>query len=126
MIVHLGVDVHWRDSKLENLSEAASISCCSRVDSPGVLATNVESSRVEQCLLPEVQYACLYWVKHLQKGGTQLQDNDQVHQLLKLHLLHWLEALGWMRRVPDGICAITSLELIALVRQLSLHLEMTG
>ena len=97
-----------------------------RVDSPGVLATNVESSRVEQCLPPEVQYACLYWVEHLQKGGTQLQDNDQVHQFLKVHLLHWLEALGWMRRFPDGICAITSLELIALVRFLSPHLEMTS
>lgn len=31
-----------------------------RVDSPGVLATNIESSRVEQCLSQEVQYACLY------------------------------------------------------------------
>jgi hypothetical protein len=87
-----------------------------RVDAPGVLATNVESSQVEQYLPPEVQYACLYWVEHLQKGGTQLQDNDQVHQFLKVHLLHWLEALGWMRRVPDGIHAITSLESIALVR----------
>jgi len=86
------------------------------VGSPGRLATDVESSRVEQCLPSEVQYASLHWVKHLQKGGIQLQDNDQVHQFLKVHLLHWLEALGWMRRVPDGIYAITSLELIALVR----------
>jgi len=86
------------------------------VDSPGALTTSVESSRVEQCLPPEVQYACLYWVEHLQKGGTQLRDNDQVHQFLKVHLLHWLEALGWMQRVSDGIHAITFLESIALVR----------
>jgi hypothetical protein len=96
------------------------------VDSPGVLATGIESSRVEQYLPLDVQYACLYWVEHLQKGGTPLQDNDQVHQFLKEHLLHWLEALGWMRRVPDGIYAITSLESIALVRQLSSHLSMTS
>ncbi len=97
-----------------------------RVDFPGVLATNVESSQVEKYLPLEVQYACLYWVEHLEKGGTQLRDNDQVHQFLKVHFLHWLEALGWMRRVPDGIHAITSLESIAFVRHVSSYLEMTN
>jgi hypothetical protein len=86
------------------------------VDSPGRLATDVESSRVKQCLPPEVQYACLYWVQHLQKSGSQLHDDDQVHQFLKVHLLHWLEALGWINKVPDGIYAISSLESIAFVR----------
>jgi hypothetical protein len=82
---------------------------------PGVLVAEVESSRVEQCIPPEVQYACLYWIQHLQKSGAQLCDNDQVHQFLKEHLLHWLEALSWMREVSEGIHAITSLESIALV-----------
>ena len=90
--------------------------CC--LDSPGVLATNVDGSQVEQCLPSEVQYACLYWVQHLQKGDVQLHDNDQVHQFLRTHLLHWLEALSWMRRVSEGIYAITSLESIAPVGQL--------
>jgi hypothetical protein len=30
------------------------------VNAPGVLVTDIESCRVEQCLPPEVQYACLY------------------------------------------------------------------
>ena len=81
-----------------------------RVDSPGVLSTNMESSRVEQCLPPEVQYACLYWVEHLQKGGVQLCDNGHVHQFLQQHLLHWLEALSLMRKTSEGVLAITSLE----------------
>lgn len=29
---------------------------------PGSQASQVESSRIEKCLPPEVQYACLYWV----------------------------------------------------------------
>jgi hypothetical protein len=86
------------------------------VDCPGWLASNLNSCQVEQYLPSEVQYACLYWVQHLQKSGTGLHDNDQVHQFLNVYLLHWLEALGWMQRVPDGIYAITSLESIALVR----------
>ena len=82
---------------------------------PGVLSSAIESSRVEQCLLPAVQYACLYWVQHLEKSGAQLYDNDQVHQFLQVHLLHWLEALSWMQKVSEGIITIASLELITLV-----------
>jgi hypothetical protein len=76
---------------------------------PGTLVANVEHSRIEQCLPPEVKYACLYWIQHLQKSGAQLHDNDHVHQFLEVHLLHWLEALGWMGRTSEGIRAILSL-----------------
>ena len=90
------------------------------LDAPGVLVTEVESGRVEQYLPLELQYACLYWVQHLQKGGTQLRNNDQVHQFLQMHFLHWLEALSWMRKISEGIYVIASLESIALVSQLPL------
>jgi hypothetical protein len=85
-------------------------------EAPGTLVADVESSRLEQCLPPEVRYACLYWVQHLQKSGIRLYDNEQVHHFLQVHLLHWLEALGWMGKTSEGILAITSLESIALVR----------
>jgi hypothetical protein len=86
---------------------------------PGVLIADVESVRVEECLPPEVQYACLYWVQHLQKCDYELHDNDQIHQFLKAHLLHWLEALSWMQKISEGILAIISLETIALVSLLT-------
>jgi hypothetical protein len=85
------------------------------VDAPGVLVADVETSRVERCLPPDVQYACLYWVEHLKKGGAELHDNSQVHEFLKVHLLYWLEALSWMQRVSEGIHGIILLESIALV-----------
>jgi hypothetical protein len=84
------------------------------LDAPGALVAEVESRQVEQCIPPEVQYACLYWVKHLQKSGALVHDNDQVHQFLRGHLLHWLEALGWMRKASEAIYVITSLESITL------------
>jgi hypothetical protein len=84
---------------------------------PGTLVANVERSRIEQCLPPEVRYACLYWIEHLQKSDAQLHDNDQVHQFLQEHFLHWLEALGWMQKFSEAIRAISSLESIALVSQ---------
>ena len=77
---------------------------------PGVLTTNIKSSQVDQCLPLEVRYACLYWVQHLQRSRAQPRDNDQVHQFLQGHLLHWLEALGWMGKISEGILAILLLE----------------
>jgi len=79
-------------------------------DAPGTLVADVERSRVEKCLPLDVRYACLYWIQHLQKSGDLLYDNDQVYQFLKVHLLHWLEALGWIGKTSEGILAILSLE----------------
>jgi len=77
---------------------------------PGSQASQVESSWIEKCLPPEVQYACLYWVQHLQRSGSQVHDSEEVHWFLQAHLLHWLEALGWMGKISEGIHAILSLE----------------
>jgi hypothetical protein len=57
-------------------------------EAPGTLVADVESSQIEHCLPPEVQYAYLYWIQHLQKSNTQLYDNNQVHQFLQVHFLH--------------------------------------
>lgn len=77
---------------------------------PGVLVTDVERSRVDNFISPEVQYACLHWVQHLQKSDSQVHDGKEVHRFLQAHLLHWLEALGWMGKTSEGIQAILSLE----------------
>jgi hypothetical protein len=79
------------------------------LDSPGILVTDVENSRIKRRLPPDVQYACLYWIQHLQKSGAELHDNDHVHQFLEVHLLHWLEALSWIGKTTEGIRAIFSL-----------------
>ena len=81
-----------------------------RQEAPGTLVADVESIRVDECLPPEVQYACLYWIQHLRNSNTQFCDEDRVHQFLRVHLLHWLEALSWIRKTSEGICAILSLE----------------
>ncbi|KAH8588760.1 WD40-repeat-containing domain protein [Bisporella sp. PMI_857] len=77
---------------------------------PGSQANQVESIWIEKYLPPEVQYACLYWVQHLQRSGSQAYDGEEAHRFLQAHLLHWLEALGWMGKTSEGIQAILSLE----------------
>ena len=85
------------------------------IGTPGVHLTDVTTIRIQKSLPPEVQYACLYWASHLHKSGSRLFDNSHVHQFLQKHLLHWLEALSWMRKMREGILAINSLVSIALV-----------
>ena len=92
-----------------------------RQEAPNTHVADVQSSRVEQYLSPEVRYACLYWVHHLQKSDAQRYDDDQVHQFLQVHLLHWLEALAWIGKTSEGILAISSLEATALVSQFSAY-----
>ena len=77
---------------------------------PSALVSQVNGNQVKQHLPPEVQYACLYWIQHLQRSGTQLEDDDQVHRFLQEHFLHWLETLGWIGKVSEGVHAIISLE----------------
>lgn len=102
------------DSCIQLMSTSLKQDICG-LDTPGVHIADVNGDQVEQCLPPEVQYACLYWVEHLQKGCAQLHDNNQVHKFLQTHFLHWLEALSWTQRLSEGIRAISSLESIVLV-----------
>ena len=76
---------------------------------PGVLVSKVDSNRIQQCLPLELQYACLYWVQHLQRSRARLFDNDPVHRFLQKHLLHWLEALSLIGKASDSIHMVTAL-----------------
>jgi hypothetical protein len=105
------------DSCIQLMSSSLKQDICG-LHAPGTLLTNITSNQVDKCIHPELQYACLYWIQHLQKSGAQLYDNDDVHQFLKDHLLHWLEALGWMGKTSEGILAIISLEAQILVSHL--------
>jgi hypothetical protein len=88
------------------------------LEAPGILITEVESSVIEQNLPLELQYACLYWINHLEKSGRQLHDDDHIHKFLEIHLLHWLEALILIKKASGGVYAICSLESLTAVSKL--------
>lgn len=102
---------------LDLMSNIQTEKICSR-EEPGTLQENINKEVIDRCLPPELQYTCLYWVQHLQGSGSKLVDNDKVHQFLQKHLLHWLEALGWMKKVFNGIHAIALLESLTAVSSL--------
>lgn len=78
--------------------------CC--LSHPGTLLYNISSGAVEGCLPVGIQYACLYWVRHLIKSNYHTHDNDFIHEFLKTHLLHWIESLSLMEKIPEGILAL--------------------
>jgi hypothetical protein len=66
--------------------------------------------------LAAVKYACVYWVDHLLEGWCgedkyhNLDDGGCVDRFLRQKYLHWLESLGILGCVPDGITAMLKLE----------------
>jgi hypothetical protein len=76
---------------------------------PGILSKDVKSSVVESCLPGHIQYACRSWIGHLLQSDIELRDNSMVHKFFKEHFLHWLEALGLLGSVYEGVRMILAL-----------------
>lgn len=82
---------------------------------PGALASSLEPELVTKHIPPALQYACQYWVFHLQGAHAQVQDLGAAHEFLKLHLLHWIEAMSLIGRHLESIEAVTTLQMLLLV-----------
>ena len=95
-------------SSLRLMSEKLGKNMC-KLPSPGTRITEVQPDVVAQRLSSELQYACLYWARHVQKSEMCLKDDGPVHLFLKRHLLHWLEALSLLRKTSEAVLAILSL-----------------
>ncbi|KAL7914210.1 vegetative incompatibility protein HET-E-1 [Trichoderma velutinum] len=76
---------------------------------PGTLRSEIEQENIDTHIPPEMQYACLYWVHHLKESGGTIRDRDQVHAFLIRHLLHWIEALSLLGRIPESVGMLDSL-----------------
>ena len=70
---------------------------------------------MQQSVSRELQYSCQYWIHHLHASDTAVSENDKIHEFLKQHVLHWLEALSLSGNLSDGIRAIEVLHSIATV-----------
>jgi hypothetical protein len=59
-------------------------------------------------------YACEYWVEHLQAGehacSDILADGGKVDSFFQEHLLHWLEAMSLLQKMPEAMLALQKLE----------------
>lgn len=87
-----------------------------RLETPGTPRSAIDSTVLNLLLPPQLQYACQYWVSHLQKKIPSVNDATQVHVFLRTHFLHWLEALSLMGKITEGVHLVNLLESIQEVR----------
>ncbi|KXX72775.1 Vegetative incompatibility protein HET-E-1, partial [Madurella mycetomatis] len=109
----------WVDEKASHEKIAAS--CIKLLDShlkedicnlrmPGTPHKGVEPAVINSHFPAEVQYACRYWVYHLQQSYARITEIHPIFSFLKRHLLHWLEALSLLGKVSEGIAMLRSLQ----------------
>jgi hypothetical protein len=78
------------------------------------------TDQIKASILPRTTYACEYWIDHLcactHDYDDTLLDNGKAHCFLQKHLLHWLEAMSLLRKIPHAIAAIQKLQSVLTVR----------
>ena len=130
-------DRFWIDQKIVHinlakdclrlLSNALKRDICS-LKSSGHLAREIQIDQIDDYLSKSVQYACCYWVAHLEhidsdrRNEIGLHDNGFIHSFLQKHFLHWFETLSLMRKISEGVLMITKLESLFKVGN-SIHLK---
>lgn len=95
---------------IEIMSDTLKENICS-LPSPGSSPTDVKEGHLELALPITVRYACRYWIQHLQKSHHDgiLKHEEKIGTFLKMHFLHWLEALSLLGIVPEGVREIKAL-----------------
>ncbi len=57
-----------------------------------------------------VQYACRYWVYHLERSDVDPQEHRGIAEFFEARFLFWLETLALIGRLADGIAMLQLLE----------------
>jgi hypothetical protein len=96
---------------LELMSETSGLrqNMCN-LPGPGVLSIEINEGKITSSLLPDLQYACRYWVSHLKQSQQVIVDGDITHIFLKKHLLHWLEVMSLIRESSRCAHLLNSLQ----------------
>ncbi|KAJ5763225.1 hypothetical protein N7533_001906 [Penicillium manginii] len=53
----------------------------------------ISNDLIQRYIPPDLQYACRYWVHHLERCKGRVSESE-VLRFLKVHFLHWLEVLA--------------------------------
>jgi hypothetical protein len=81
----------------------------------GMHIGEIEESRITASLPPELQYACRYWVDHLERSERSIEDGDATHRFLEKHFLHWLEAMSLINETSLCVRLVARLQALVTV-----------
>ena len=94
-----------------------------QLGAPGTHRSSIDQQTINAYLPPEVQYACLYWVYHIQGAGRHDGDSERVYGFLKRYFLNWIEALSLIDRVGESLRLIKTLQSVYKVCYNITHYE---
>jgi len=96
--------------------------CCLRVMSdhlrqdmcnlqrPGTRVNDVSRAHLDANIPFAVQYACRYWIYHLQESDIVPTDHPGIADFFETLFLFWLETLALIGQLADGIAMVKFLE----------------
>ncbi|KAF2623590.1 WD40 repeat-like protein [Macroventuria anomochaeta] len=77
---------------------------------PRTRRSEINEEMVASSLPAKLQYACRYWVDHLEHSQRSVADGDAVLVFIQTHLLHWLEAMSLMRETGQCVRLLSRLQ----------------
>ncbi|KAF2175233.1 hypothetical protein K469DRAFT_684373 [Zopfia rhizophila CBS 207.26] len=90
---------------------------------PGAQASG-PGDEISNSPLMRIEYTCCYWANHLtnyvecpsrvQQHASILRDDRIIHTFLQDHLLHWLEAMGLLKKIFKTGQAMRLLQFVVL------------
>lgn len=92
---------------------------------PGTRAAEVDRRRVDLAIPYHVQYACRYWVNHLQYCDFKPDSLERTYEFLSEEFLYWLESLSLLGLVSEAVLLIKQLKTFFSVRHLVLVFPLT-
>ncbi|KAL4861478.1 hypothetical protein BDV12DRAFT_203968 [Aspergillus spectabilis] len=75
----------------------------------GTSRTRIDPASVARLLPPALQYACRYWVYHLNQSTAPARILDQALPILKEHFLHWLESMSILGFISETLNSVDTL-----------------
>ncbi|KAL5083666.1 hypothetical protein Trisim1_001042 [Trichoderma cf. simile WF8] len=77
------------------------------IEKLGKRRKDIDERAVDKHISPDLKYACLYWIYHLQHGEQRM--NSEIPTFIYKHLLHWVEVLAILGRLSDAAMVIRGL-----------------
>ncbi|GIJ92489.1 hypothetical protein Asppvi_001766 [Aspergillus pseudoviridinutans] len=75
----------------------------------------IDTQSVNDCLPPELQYSCRYWIHHLARSRDPKSHINDVLAFLDNHFLHWVEVMSMLGIVSEVLGGISTLQLVVQV-----------
>ena len=103
-------------------THSALLDCCLRLmkkhlkrnmcnlERPGTRTRDVPRIHIDKSIPFPVQYACRYWVHHLQQSKIDPCSHAGILEFFHNSFLFWLETLALLGRLSDGVKMIRQLE----------------